>query len=206
MGGVSARGSGGARSGRWPGGLGPVDPTASPAPERAGGWPLHRQLDRVPLVAPAAGPLPDKYLILGSGTVASSVAGTVTSYRQASLTPATAYQYRVVAVRGGKRSPGSAVLTVRTLTPPISQARLHGSWQVYAKNIGHVPGGRNGYMSWQLSPACATGACDVMLHVKDGRFSFKMKLARAGAVYRDRPEPASAGAGQVPARSPTPQR
>jgi hypothetical protein len=132
---------------------------------------------------PPAGPLPDKYLILGSGTVASAVAGTVTSYRQASLTPATTYQYRVVAVRGGKRSPGSAVLTVRTLTPPISQARLHGSWQVYGKNIGHVPGGRNGYMSWQLSPACAAGACGAMLHVKDGRFSFKMKLARAGAVY-----------------------
>ena len=132
---------------------------------------------------PPAGPLPDKYLILGSGTVASAVAGTVTSYRQASLTPATTYQYRVVAVRGGKRSPGSAVLTVHTLTPPISQARLHGSWQVYGKNIGHVPGGRNGYMSWQLSPACAVGACGVMLHVKDGKFSFKMKLARAGAVY-----------------------
>ena len=133
---------------------------------------------------PPAGPLPDKYLILGSGTVASAVAGTVTSYRQASLTPATTYQYRVVAVRGGKRSPGSAVLTVHTLTPPISQARLHGSWQVYGKNIGHVPGGRNGYMSWQLSPACAVGACGVMLHVKDGKFSFKMKLARAGAVYK----------------------
>jgi Fibronectin type III domain len=50
---------------------------------------------------PPAGPLPDKYLILGSSTVASSVAGTVTSYRRASLTPATTYQYRVVAVRGG---------------------------------------------------------------------------------------------------------
>jgi hypothetical protein len=155
---------------------------------------------------PPAGPLPDKYLILGSGTVASSVAGTVTSYRQASLTPATTYQYRVVAVRGGKRSPRSALLTVRTLTPPISQARLQGSWQVYAKNIGHVPGGRNGYMRWQLSPPCAAGACDVMLHVKDGSFSFKMKLARAGAVYEGRPEPVSAGAGEVPARSPTPQR
>jgi len=132
---------------------------------------------------PPAGPLPDKYLILGSGTVATSVAGTATSYRQASLTPASTHQYRVVAVRGGKRSPGSAVLTVRTLTPPISQARLQGSWQVYAKNIGHARGGRNGYMRWQLSPPCAVSACDVMLRVKDGSFSFKMKLARAGAVY-----------------------
>jgi hypothetical protein len=133
---------------------------------------------------PATGPLPDKYLILGSGPVASSVAGTATSYRQASLTPASTYQYRVVAVRGGKRSPGSAVLTVRTLTPPISQARLQGSWQVYAKNIGQARGGRNGYMRWQLSPPCAAGACAVMLRVKDGSFSFKMKLARAGAVYK----------------------
>jgi hypothetical protein len=72
---------------------------------------------------------------------------------------------------------------VRTLTPPISQARLQGSWQVYAKNIGPAPGGGNGYMSWQLSPACAVGACDAMLYVKDGSFSFKMKLARTGAVY-----------------------
>ena len=132
---------------------------------------------------PPSGPLPDKYLILGGGAVATSVAGTATSYRQASLTPASTYQYRVVAVRGGKRSPGSAVLTVRTLTPPISQARLQGSWQVYAKNIGQARGGRNGYMRWQLSPPCAVGACDVRLRVKDGSFSFTMKLARAGAVY-----------------------
>ena len=85
---------------------------------------------------PATGPLPDKYLILSDGTVAGSVAGTVTSYRQAGLTPASAYQYRVVAVRDGKRSVRSALLTVRTLTPPISQARLQGSWNVYAKNAG----------------------------------------------------------------------
>ena len=132
---------------------------------------------------PPTGPLPDKYLILGSGTVSSSVPGPVTSYRQAGLTPGTTYQYRVVAVRGGKRSTQSALLTVRTLTPPISQARLQGSWQVYAKNIGPAPGGTNGYMTWQLSPACAAGACDVMVYVTDGSFSFKMRLARAGAVY-----------------------
>ena len=157
-------------------------PWTPPPVLRPSGWlaPLPPTRSRL---RPHAGPLPDKYLILGSGTVASSVAGTVTSYRQASLTPASTYQYRLVAVRGGKRSPGSAVLTVRTLTPPISQARLQGSWQVYAKNIGHARGGRNGYMRWQLSPPCAAGACDVMLRVKDGSFSFKMKLARAGAVY-----------------------
>lgn len=134
---------------------------------------------------PSTGPLPDKYLILGSGAVAGSVAGTVTSYRQAGLTPATAYQYRVVAVRGGKRSPSSALLTVRTRTPPISQARLQGSWSVYIKTVGAAPPGRrNGYMTWQLNPACAVGACDVILHGKNGSFSFNVKLTRAGAAYR----------------------
>src|SRR5215813_5375706 len=103
---------------------------------------------------PPTGPLPDKYLILGGGTVVGSVAGTVTSYRPAGLTPATTYQYRVVAVRGRKRSRQSALLTVRTLTPPISQARLQGSWGVHAKTIGPAPPGRrSGYMTWQLSPA-----------------------------------------------------
>jgi hypothetical protein len=132
---------------------------------------------------PPTGPLPDKYLILSSGTAAGSVAGTATSYRQKGLTPATSYQYRVVAVRGGKRSPQSALLMVSTLTPPISQARLQGPWNVYAKNIHPSPGSRNGNISWQLSPACAAGPCDVILHAKDGRYSFKMKLTRAGAAY-----------------------
>jgi Fibronectin type III domain len=133
---------------------------------------------------PRTGPLPDKYLILGIGTPAGTVAGTVTSYRQTGLTPATTYQYRVVAVRGEKRSPQSAVLTVRTLTPPISQARLQGSWRVHAKTVGPAPPGRrNGYMTWQLRPACAADACDVVLHGKNGSFSFRVKLTRRGLAY-----------------------
>lgn len=63
---------------------------------------------------PATGPLPDKYLILSDGRSAGAVAGTATSYRQAGLTPASTYQYRVVAVRGGKRSPQSISLAVST--------------------------------------------------------------------------------------------
>jgi len=134
---------------------------------------------------PHTGPLPDNYLILSSGTAVGSVAGTVTSYRQTGLSPATTYQYSVVAVRGGKRSPQSALLTVHTLTPPLSQARLQGSWNVYAKTIGPaLPGGNpNGYMTWQLSPVCTAGACDVILHGKNGPFSFKAKLTHRHAAY-----------------------
>jgi len=135
---------------------------------------------------PRTGPLPDKYLVLNNGTAAGSVTGTVTSFRQAGLSPATTYQYSVVAVRGGKRSPQSALLTVRTLTPPMSQARLQGSWGVYVKTvktIGPAGGRRNGYMTWQFSPVCRAGACGVILHGKNGPFSFKGKLAHRGAVY-----------------------
>jgi hypothetical protein len=133
---------------------------------------------------PATGPLPDKYLILSDGRAAGTVAGTVTSYRKAGLTPASTYQYRVVAVRDGKRSPQSASLALSTLVPPMSQARLQGPWNVFAKNVGHVPGSRNGNLSWDFIPACATGACNVVAHVKDGKYSVKLKLTRTGAVYR----------------------
>ena len=133
---------------------------------------------------PATGPLPDKYLILSDGRAAGTVAGTVTSYRKAGLTPASTYQYRVVAIRDGKRSPQSASLAVSTLIPPMSQARLQGSWNVYAKNIGHARVNRNGTLSWNFIPACATGACNAVAHVKDGKRSFKLTMTRAGAVYR----------------------
>jgi hypothetical protein len=133
---------------------------------------------------PATGPLPDKYLILSDGRAAGTVAGTVTTYRKAGLTPASTYQYRVVAIRDGKRSPQSAALAVNTRIPPMSQARLQGLWTVYAKNIGHKPVNRNGTLSWDFIPACAAGACNVVAHVKDGKRSFKLTLTRAGAVYR----------------------
>jgi Fibronectin type III domain len=134
---------------------------------------------------PATGPLPDKYLILSDDRVAGSVAGTAASYRQAGLTPASTYRYRVVAVRGGQRSPQSAALAVSTLTPPVSQARLQGLWNVFVKNVQHPPGSRNGTAYWDLIPACAAGACkNVVAHVKDGGHSFKMTLTRVGAVYR----------------------
>jgi hypothetical protein len=136
---------------------------------------------------PRTGPLPDRYLILSVDSPVGSVAGAVTSYRQTGLTPADTYQFNVVAVRGGKRSPQSALLTVHTLTPPVSQARLQGSWSVHARSIGSAPPGRrSGYMTWNLSPACAAGACDVILHGKDGPFSFKGKLTRRGAAYTGR--------------------
>jgi Fibronectin type III domain len=133
---------------------------------------------------PRTGPPPDQYLIMNAGGAKiGSVAGTVTSYRQTGLNPATPYQYSVVAVRGGKRSPASAPLTVSTITPPIAQARLQGSWNVYIQNVRPKRGGQNGSLTWQFSPACTAGACAVTLRGGDGVHRFTMKLARAGASY-----------------------
>jgi hypothetical protein len=153
---------------------------------------------------PPAGPLPDKYLILSDDTVAASVAGTATSYRQARLDPATSYQYSVVAVRGGKHSPESALLSVSTVTPPISQARLQGPWNVNVKNVGAVPGGRNGSVSWNFSPVCKAGACNVMLRGQAGgaNQSFKVRLTRSGRVYSGQTvaniHPCGTGANSIP--------
>jgi hypothetical protein len=137
---------------------------------------------------PASGPPPDKYQILSSGQVVGAVAGTVTSYRVGGLAPATAYQYRVAALRGGKRSPLSAVLTVNTATPPVSSARWQGHWSV---NIKIVKGadelrgkGAKGWVeSWRASPQCPAGPCTVQLTGDLNRHPIKATLTRVGAVY-----------------------
>jgi hypothetical protein len=134
---------------------------------------------------PPTGPLPDGYLVLRGDTVAGSVAGSATSYQQAGLTPATRYQYQVLAVRGGKRSPPSAVLTVSTFTPPISQARVQGTWLVTVTYLQRVFGRPSETLTWDIIPACAEGPCDALLQATTSdEHSFSVKLTRAGAVYR----------------------
>jgi len=137
---------------------------------------------------PATGPAPDKYVILHDGRVIGSVRGTVTSYRVPGLAPATSYPYRVAAVRGGKRSALSAVLVVRTVTPPVSAARLQGPWTVslkIVKGASSLKGGRQRWAeSWLATPKCATGPCDVLLSGRVNGLKFKTTLTRSGDVYR----------------------
>ena len=188
----------GDRHSRTPGGARrPAQPAAG---QQAGSVTAHTiALDRS---RPPAGPLPDKYLILSNGTVAGSAAGSATSHLLTGLTPDYSYEYRLVAVRGGKRSPASALLTVSTIAPPVSQARLQGTWSIYAKNIGAAHGGQNGSLSWRFSPVCTAGVCDVVLHGRDGISAITVKLVRAGAVYRgqtvDRGQPCGSGANAIP--------
>ena len=157
---------------------------------------------------PPTGPLPDKYLILSNGAVIGSVPGTVTSYRTTGLAPDTSYPYRVVAERGGKRSARSALLVVRTATPPVSAARWTGPWTVHAKitrGQSTINGAKRWTGTWLASPRCATGPCGVRLSVAMNGHSFKVTMTRAGAVYRGRAQehvfPCGTGANSFPIRS-----
>jgi hypothetical protein len=137
---------------------------------------------------PASGSQPDKYQIMSSGKVVGSVPGTVTTYRVGGLAPDTAYQYRVAALRGGKRSALSAALTVNTTAPPVSAARWQGPWSVnikIVKGAGALRGkGAKGWVeSWRASPQCTAGPCTVQLTGDLNRHPIKATLTRAGAVY-----------------------
>ena len=137
---------------------------------------------------PATGPSPDRYLVLRNGKVISSVPGTVTRFHAAGLAPDTAYKYRVAAVRAGKRSALSRVLTVNTKAPPISAARWQGRWTVViriTKGADALRGkGATGWTeAWRTSPTCPAGPCTVQVTGGLNRQTFKATLARTGAVY-----------------------
>jgi hypothetical protein len=157
---------------------------------------------------PATGPLPDRYVILHDGQVAGSVPGTATSYRGTGLAPATAYRYRVAAERGGKRSAPSSVIVVTTATPPVSAARLQGTFTVSIKltrGAAGLTGPPKWNETWQATPKCAAGPCDVRLSGGLNGFAFKTTLTRAGAVYRGKIAgnvfPCGKGAKSFPIRS-----
>jgi Fibronectin type III domain len=142
---------------------------------------------------PGSGSQPDKYQILSSGRVVGSVPGTVTSYGVHGLAPHTAYQYRVAALRGGKRSALSAVFTVSTTAPPMSVARWQGPWNVNIKIVKGAEALRGtdatGWIeSWRASPRCTAGPCTVQLTGDLNRHPIKATLTRAGSVYTGKTE------------------
>jgi hypothetical protein len=129
---------------------------------------------------------PDSYVFMRDGVEVGTAPGDVTSYQDKGLVPTTAYRYTVMGVSGGVRSAPS-VLTVRTLTPPVSAARLQGSWTVNTKIVSSGGGtpkvGTTETESWQFAPKCTLGPCAVALSGEFGNHPFKVTLARSGAVY-----------------------
>jgi hypothetical protein len=90
-------------------------------------------------------------------------------------------------VSGDHRSAPSSVAAVTTLTPPLSEARLEGTWTVDS-NVTQSDEGtpKVGYTetsSWQFTPKCTAGPCDVALSGDYFAEPFTATLTRAGAVY-----------------------
>jgi Fibronectin type III domain/Protein of unknown function (DUF2510) len=130
---------------------------------------------------------PDSYVMLRDGTSIGTADGNVTSYQDNGLVPSTAYRYTMMGVSGGVRSAPSSVLTVKTLTPPVSAARLTGSWSVGTKIVSSGGGtpkvGSTETDSWQFAPKCTVGPCAVVVSGEFGNHPFTVTLARSGAVY-----------------------
>jgi len=136
---------------------------------------------------PATGPAPDKYDIVQDGQVVGSVPGNITYYQDAGLAPDTSYQFQVIAIRDGKRSPQSVVLSITTLTPPVSAAVLNGEWPANYRVTSLSNFTWNGTKSWSETwtffPVCRAGPCNVTLHGEFGGSPFTATLARTGSVY-----------------------
>jgi len=139
---------------------------------------------------PAAGQVPDRYIVAVDGEATASVPGTVTSYQARGLAPATTYQLRVRAVRGGQRSPWSRALAAATRIPSTSAAVLSGAWIVRQKVVRSSVHeqtfllGKTWTNGWQFSPQCAPGPCAVTLAGNIyGSSPFTTTLTRSGPAY-----------------------
>ncbi len=136
---------------------------------------------------PPSSPVPDGYVIVRNGTTVGRVPGTTRSYKDRRLAPASAFRYRVKAVWGSRRSAPSAVLRVRTLAPPVSAARLPGSWPVRIKVTstggGTIEVGDTSTETWRFHQKCRAGACAVVVSGAFSSHDFNMTLTQSGADY-----------------------
>jgi serine/threonine protein kinase len=138
---------------------------------------------------PATGPEPTVYKILRNGHVVAQVPGTTTYFRETGLPPATSFRFQVFAIRGNKKGPRSSVLTVTTVTPPVSAAVLAETWSVHwkvlsASSNANAKVGQTWNDSWNFTPACPAATCNVTVNGSlNGDTFAAASLARAGAGY-----------------------
>lgn len=134
----------------------------------------------------------DQFSVLRDEAEVATVPGTARTFADKGLSPGRSYSYQLVAVLGGASSEESAVLKATTATPPVSEARLTGTYDIDGKitkssstlTLGGDPalnqtiGG-----SWTITPKCDAGACDAVLKGSLGGHQFTMNLKRDGAEY-----------------------
>lgn len=136
---------------------------------------------------PATGPVPDRYEIFRDGRQVGHVPGNITFYHDTGLAPASSYTYQVMAVRGGKLSPRSHALDMDTVTPPVSDPVLTGTWTAHyaLSSTNHFTwsGAKSWSDTWIFTPVRQSGPCSVSLAGKFNGSAFTASLTRAGAVY-----------------------
>lgn len=141
--------------------------------------------------SPASGPQPDSYEILMDGKDIGSVPGSSTTDSIGQLAPATHYDFAVVAIRDGKRSPASASLATGTQAPPLSSALLGWTGTVTWKMTSLEPAapswdkqpGDSWTDAFSFTPACSSGPCNARLTGSYVSNPFTMALTRNGATY-----------------------
>jgi hypothetical protein len=134
---------------------------------------------------PQSGPLPDSYSVLEDGSVEGTTPGSTPYFRAAKLDPATSYSFQVLALRGGKKSPLSASLTARTVTPPLSDAVFHWSGDVRyvvtsvdppdPANTTYGAPGQTGTDFWTVTD-CGTASCGISMSGTLFNRGFTMRL------------------------------
>src|SRR5580692_5543354 len=138
---------------------------------------------------PATGPEPTVYKILRNGQVIAQVPGTTTYFRETGLPPATSFRFQVFAIRNNKKGPRSSVLTVTTVTPPVSAAVLAQTWSVHwkvlsASSNANAKVGQTWNDPWNFTPTCPAATCNVTLTGSlNGDTFASASLARAGSGY-----------------------
>ena len=129
---------------------------------------------------PPTGPVPDKYEILRDGHQVSTVPGATTRYIDKGLAPATAYTYQVIAVRGGKVSPVSVILSARTVTPPVSAGVLdwNGTVDYTMGDLSNIDWSNPDTWtdSWTFAPACQDTSCEIKLSGAFDSYDFAATL------------------------------
>jgi serine/threonine protein kinase len=141
---------------------------------------------------PASGPLPDKYVILQNGATAATVPGDVNHYQDNNLSPATKYDFRIIAYRGSVQSKSSPDLPVATQTPPLSAAVLDsttkvtetlnsgGSGVTWTINGDKEADGDTWQDSWVFTSSCTTGPCPATLTGAVNGIDFTANLTASG--------------------------
>jgi hypothetical protein len=146
---------------------------------------------------PADAPAPNRYIIQADGNTLDTVEGTFPSTPSDEITglaSGTTYALQVQAVwdAGGVSQP-SAMLSVTTPDPPVSDARLDAAggvpvhFKMTASNVPSLPVGKEFTNNWTLTPQCPSGPCNVVLvgdfDPAQPNKTFQLTLTRNGATY-----------------------